>query len=131
MSEGDRIRRLEDREAIRDLLAHYCYRIARGDVDAVLELFTEDCRVVIFDDVFEGPAGLRALYASALPVSPKPYIHNHLLHELEEHSATGSSVFEIRQIRDGVSETGGGCYDDRFLKQDGEWKFSERRFRLY
>ncbi len=131
MSESMRIQQLEDREAIRDLLARYCYLIARGDVDAVIDLFTSDCRVEILGQVYEGAAGLRTLYASALDFSPKPYIHNHLIEELDVRTASSSCVLEIRQVRDGEPETGGGCYEDRYLKEDGTWKFSERRFRVY
>jgi uncharacterized protein (TIGR02246 family) len=131
MSESERLRRIEDREAIRDLLKRYCYLIASGDVDGVVALFTKDCRVEILGRHFEGEAGLRELYADSLAVQPRPYIHNHLIETLEDESAEGRCVLEIRQTRDGESEVGGGCYVDRYRKQDGVWLFEQRRFQVY
>jgi len=131
MSEARRLQRMEDRQAICDLLARYCYLIASGDVDGVLELFTEDCRVEILGQHYEGEAGLRALYAASLAVQPKPYIHNHLIEALDDDSATGRCVLEIRQIRDGEAGVGGGCYEDRYRKEDGAWRFEQRTFRVY
>lgn len=131
MNDATRLQRLEDREALRDLLARYCYLIARGDVDGVIELFTADCRVEILGQLYSGEAGLRELYRDALLVQPKPYIHNHLIETLEDTSATSSCVLEIRQQRDGTEQVGGGCYEDRYRKQDGRWKFHQRVFRSY
>ena len=126
-----RMQMIEDREAIRDLLARYCYLIAAGDVDGVIELYTLDCVVDVRGNRFEGARGLQDLYADSLQVSPKPYIHNHLIDEISADSARGRCVLEIRQIRAGKPETAGGCYEDRYLKQDGRWKFHHRTFRVY
>ena len=126
-----RLQRIEDRDALRDLLARYCYLIAAGDVEGVLELFTPDCRVEILGQSYEGPEGLRKLYADSLRVEPKPYIHNHLIESLGDDSARGRCVLEIRQTRDGRPETGGGCYEDAYRKVDGSWKFESRVFRVY
>ena len=131
MSEDRRLRCIEDRQAIEDLVKRYCYLIASGDVDGVIALFTADCRVEILGRHFEGEAGLRDLYADSLPVQPKPFVHNHLIDHLDDESAEGRAVFEIRQTRDGETEVGGGCYEDRYRKQDGVWRFAERRFRVY
>ena len=131
MSENERLQRIEDRQAIRDLLASYCYRIAAADVDAVVALFADDAVVEILGDRYEGEEGLRALYAASLPVEPKPLLHNHLLESLDPTSARGRSVFEIRQVRDGQPETSLGCYLDTFTKRDGVWKFQRRAFAFY
>jgi len=126
-----RLQRIEDRDALRDLLARYCYLIAAGDVEGVLELFAPDCSVEILGQSYEGFEGLRKLYADSLVVEPKPYVHNHLVENLGDDMARGRSVFEIRQTRDGKSETGGGCYEDIYRKIDGSWKFQSRVFRVY
>ena len=39
----DTLRELTDRAAIADLMARYCERVDEYDIDAVAELFTEDC----------------------------------------------------------------------------------------
>ena len=126
-----RLDQLEDREAIRDLLYRYCYLIAAADTEAVIALFTPDCRVEVLGTLYEGPEGLRELYSGSLTVSPRPYVHNHLIDSLGDDEATARCVLEIRQTRDGVSETGGGCYEDTYRKCDGSWKFHTRTFRTY
>jgi ketosteroid isomerase-like protein len=131
MNASDRIERLEDREAIYDLLKRYCYLIAAADVDGVIDLFTSDCVVEVLGTRYEGESGLRSLYASSLEFHPKPYIHNHLLEDLEADTASGRCVLEIRQLRDGQPEVGGGCYEDLYRKQAGGWKFEARTFRNY
>ena len=131
MTDADRLTRLEDREAIRDLLATYCYGIARKDLDAVLALFTADCRVEVLGTTYEGESGLRSLYADSLPVDPKPFVHNHRIEVLGDRTARGQAVFEIRQTRDGAEERTVGCYADEYLKQDGDWKFQRRVFAFY
>ena len=131
MTDAERIARIEDREAIRDLLATYCYRVAAGDVDGVVALFAVDCVVEVLGQRYEGEPGLRALYADSLPVEPKPFLHNLLLESLEAESASGRAVFEIRQVRDGRPETSVGCYADRYVKQAGVWRFQTRTFEFY
>ena len=131
MSDAKRIQEIEDREAIRDLLARYCYLIAAADVDGVVALFTANCRVEILGALYEGEAGLRALYEASLAVQPKPYIHNHLIEEFEGDAAKGRCVLEIRQVRDGEAQVGGGCYEDRYRREAGVWKFEARTFRDY
>ena len=131
MSEGGRLGRIEDRNAIHDLLMTYCYRIAAADIEAVLDLFEEDAVVEILGDRYEGWEGLRTLYAASLPVEPKPFLHNLLVESLEEARARTRAVFEIRQKRDGQPDSSIGCYEDEFLKREGRWRFHRRVFRFY
>lgn len=130
-SEATRFEILEAREAIRDLLARYCYLIARGDVDRVIELFTSDCRVEILGQEYAGTEGLERLYAASLVHAPKPFIHNHLIEEVAGDVAHGRCVLDIWQKRDGVEERGGGCYVDHYRRESGQWKFSQRTFQPY
>ena len=131
MKDAERIARIEDREAIRDLLATYCYGIAAKDLEAVLSLFTADCRVEVLGTEYEGETGLRSLYADSLAVDPKPFVHNHWIEIQDGRSARGKAVFEIRQARDGKPESSVGCYEDEYLKQDGAWRFHRRTFSFY
>ena len=131
MTDSERLTRIEDREAIRNLIATYCYGIAAKDLDGVLTLFTADCRVEILGTVYEGESGLRTLYADSFGVDPKPFVHNHWLELGDEGVARGKAVFEIRQTRDGKPDSSIGCYEDEYLKQDGAWKFQRRTFSFY
>ncbi|MCR9097191.1 MAG: nuclear transport factor 2 family protein [bacterium] len=131
MSDDDRLGKIEDRNAILDLLVTYCHRIAAADVEGVLALFEEDAVVEVLGERYAGWDGLRALYAASLPVEPKPFLHNHLLDSLEGERARTRSVFEIRQQRDGQAESSIGCYEDEFLKRGGRWRFCRRVFQFY
>ena len=132
MSDATRLARLEEKDALRDLLTAYCYRIAAADVEGVLALFAEDCVVDILGTRYEGHEGLRRLYADSLAVEPKPFVHNHWIElEADPTKATGRAVFEIHQKRDGTAETSVGCYSDRYTKREGAWKFQARTFAFY
>ena len=125
------IETLREKDALRDLISTYCYRIAAADVEGVLELFAQDCVVDILGTRYEGHAGLRELYRSSLEVEPKPFVHNHLIEIDGADAAHGRAVFEIRQQRDKAAETSIGCYVDQYTKQGGTWKFQARTFAFY
>jgi len=131
MTDAERLTRIEDREAIRDLLASYCYAIAAKDVERVLALFVPDCRVEVLGNVYSGESGLRALYADSLTVDPKPFVHNHWIELRSEAAARGKAVFEIRQTREGTPESSVGCYEDEYAKEGGVWRFQRRTFAFY
>lgn len=131
MTDAERLQRLEDREAIRELIATYCHRIASGDVETVLPLFTADCVVDILGTRYEGEAGLRALYADSLAVEPKPFVHNQSIEIEGPGAARGQAVFEIRQTREGAEERSVGCYADVYAKDAGRWRFRRRTFSFY
>jgi ketosteroid isomerase-like protein len=131
MSDTTRLRELEDRQAISDLLSRYCYLIASRDVDGVVDLFADDCCVEVLGREYAGEAGLRELYEASLTVDPKPCVHNQLLDDLTERSARGRAVFEIEQGPEGGRQKSTGCYEDHYVKSGEAWKFARRVFRLY
>jgi uncharacterized protein (TIGR02246 family) len=130
VTDTTRLRRIEDRQAIRDLLVRYCYAIASKDLESVLTLFIADSRVEILGHEYRGESGLRRLYEASLAVGPKPFLHNHILEALEDDYARGRTVFEIHPS-EGESAPSAGCYVDEFRKVDGDWKFETRTFRTY
>jgi ketosteroid isomerase-like protein len=126
-----RIRALEDKDAIRELTARYCFAVARNDVDAVIELFCKDGALIMNDRSFVGHEGLREGYGGAMPdPSPKPFIQNHVI-ELDGDRAHGICAVEIRAVQDGEAYTAAGWYQDEYRREMGEWKFASRRFEVY
>jgi len=125
------IRELQDKDAIRELTARYCWAVARSDLEAIVSLFCEDGSFVMNDRAFDGREGIRQGYGAGMPdPSPKPFIHNHVI-ELDGDRAKGRCAVEIRAVQDGEAYTAAGHYEDEYRRVDGEWKFARRRFEVY
>ncbi len=127
-----RIQVLEDKDAIRELTAQYCYAVVAKDSAALINMFTEDG---VFDMSpqmhFEGRAQLTELYTDKIAeVAPKPFIQNHMI-QVNGDKATGNCAVEIRLVDDGKAVTACGHYDDTYQRVGGQWKFARRDFKLY
>ena len=125
-----KIQELADREEIRELVANYANRIARG-VPAS-DLFTEDGGFSLKTpgqpvQVVSGGESVRKMYAMIRPEDdhPLPMIHNIQL-VIEGDEAFGLCSNEIRAISAGKSVIGSGYYEDRFRRVGGRWKFVQR-----
>jgi hypothetical protein len=124
---------LADREAIRDLPVRYCDCVWQNDLKAIAELFAEDGIFVVKGHKREvttkGRADLRKMYEQALgDVSPRPYIHNHVVNLLSKSKATGRCYVELRSAARDMEWIGTGYYDDEYVKVGEQWKFASRRF---
>lgn len=124
------IRELADREEIRELIANYAHRIARG-VSAA-DLFTEDGGFSLKTpgnpiQVVSGGEAVRKMYEMIRPEDdhPLPQIHNVQL-VIDGDEAFGLCSNEIRAISAGQSVIGSGYYEDRFRRVNGRWKFVQR-----
>ncbi len=124
---------LADREAIRELPARYCDCVWQNDLKTMVELFTEDATFVVKgpkrEATTKGRAELRKMYERALgEVSPRPYIHNHVVNLQSKTKATGRCYVELRSGARDMEWIGTGYYDDEYLKVGDQWKFASRRF---
>jgi uncharacterized protein (TIGR02246 family) len=128
----DRIQNIEDKDAIRELTAKYCYAVVAQDSNALINMFTEDGVFDMSPEMhFEGRDQLAKLYTDKIDeVAPKPFIQSHVI-TVNGDSATGNCAVEIRLIDDGTAVTACGHYNDTYRKVDGEWKFARRDFQLY
>ena len=128
----ERIQVLEDKDAIRELTAKYCYAVVRKDSQALVNMFTEDGEFHMAPVMeFCGREALTELYTSKIEeVAPKPFIQNHVI-KINGDTASGNCAVEIRLTDDGKAVTACGHYDDIYRKVDGEWKFERRDFQLY
>ena len=128
------VQELLDREAIRDLPLRYCHCVWQKHVEAIVDLFTEDGS---FDmsaggrPPTKGRASLLEMYKRSLgDLSPRPFIHNHVIELLGPGRARGTCYVEIRGVRDGESLVGAGYYDDEYERVGEEWKFRSRDLRM-
>ena len=123
----DRIRLLEDREAIREVTASYCRYAVAGKAEEIAALFTRDGIMESGDIRVRGQAALLDLYrATFRDLLPVPYVHDHVI-ELAGDRATGYSGVEVRMVENGEAVTAAGYYDDVFEREDGIWKFAHRK----
>ena len=125
-----KIQELTDREEIRELIANYAHRIARG-IPAT-DLFTDDGGFSLKTpgqrlQIVSGGDSVARMYAMIRPEDdhPLPMIHNIQL-VIEGDEAWGLCSNEIRAISAGKSVIGSGYYEDRFLRVNGRWKFAQR-----
>jgi len=127
----DRVQAIEDREEIRELTARYCHAIAAADVAGIVALFCDDGSFCIDGRVIKGTAALTEFYSGVLATPPIPFIQNHVIDELDGSQARARCSAEIRMTQNGESITAAGWYDDSFRRDDGRWKFLERRFKFF
>lgn len=126
---------LEDRLAIQELNYRYAAHIDFKQVDAWVDLFTEDG---VLDEsefgfgVHDGRAGVRA-YAESLVadvVHAMHHVTNQFLNDASETAATGT-VFTLVEA---LTRSSGRArynvhYDDSYVKIGGTWRYSRRLLR--
>ena len=125
---------LADRESIRELPQRYCDCVWRGDVEGIANLFTEDGSFSIAaansESTTTGRANLQKMYKEALAaVTPRPYIHNHVIELKSAGRASGRCYVELRDAGNDMTWIGTGFYHDDYVKVGDQWKFQTRRFK--
>ncbi|GAA0295777.1 hypothetical protein GCM10009087_01910 [Sphingomonas oligophenolica] len=133
MSEGDRLRHLLDREAIRELGMLYSRAIDRHDIALLRDLYTEDA-TDSHGDTYDGPAsGYCDFIERAFPHMPYSghHICNHLVSVEGDEGEGEIYALAWHVIPDGA----GGRLEDfmavRYIDNyrrsaDGKWRFAKR-----
>jgi hypothetical protein len=120
----------DDRLAIGELLAAYCWAIDHGRWEELPGLFTDDCRLDFGDlmGVFEGREGLRrftdTLRGTGVPM--RHYTTNLVLRGDGARARAESYVLALTGPPGGRTPTT-GRYDDELVKLDGRWRIRVRR----
>jgi SnoaL-like domain len=123
---------LEDREAIRELLARYCFLLDGYHLGEFAALFTADGEWISRNGTAKGPADIEQLLRGMVP-EPAPgkrrkHFTTNIIIDLAGDSATVASNFLV--VRD--SDAGpviavAGTYDDIVVRTSEGWKFKSRR----
>ena len=126
---------LADREAIRELPQRYCDCVWQGDVAGLVKLFADDGGFTIVgkdkETTTKGHVELEKTYKSALTaITPRPYIHNHVIELKGGGRATGRCYVEVRDASNNLSWLGTGFYNDEYVKVGDAWKFQSRRAQM-
>ena len=124
---------LEEKDAIRETMARYCFHFDGGHIDEWVGLFTEDG---IFDrgdyGVQSGEEALRAFFSGyPLPDGTPRLMHiiSNVIIEVNGNEARSQSyVLVVRPNKDGALVNGlAGRYQDELVKTDGRWRFRVRK----
>jgi hypothetical protein len=124
---------LADREAIRELPQRYCDCVWRGDVEGIVNLFSDDGEFTIIGNKNEnktvGRANLLKSNKEGLAnLTPRPYIHNHVIELKGSGQASGRCYVELRNASDNMAWLGTGFYNDEYVKVGDHRRFKSRRF---
>src|SRR5215469_325574 len=124
---------VDEKDAIREVLAEYCFRLDDGRFDEMAALFTEDGT---WDTAFGKATGRPTIaeLARSLRVrvtEPRPravHLVTNIVIALEGERATVRSNWMVMQNSpEGPRIGSGGAYDDEMVKEGGRWLFWYRK----
>jgi ketosteroid isomerase-like protein len=128
---------LEEKDAIREVLAEYCFRLDGGDYDGMAALFAEDGT---WDTAFGKATGRTAIAGLARDIRARAgdnrpraiHLVTNIVIALDGERAQVRSNWTVVQNSPtnapGAPNIGsGGGYADELVKQNGEWRFRYRK----
>ena len=123
---------LEEKDAIRDVLAEYCFRIDMNRFADMAALFTEDGT---WDTAFgkaTGRADIEALIRriagpSAPRARPIHAVSNVVIRVNGDRAEVQSNWVLVQNSDQGPKVGSGGGYADEMVKRDGRWLFKYRK----
>jgi ketosteroid isomerase-like protein len=132
LSLEQRLRRVEDTLAIRDLVARYAFAIDDRDFDALHELYARDA---VFEGSVETAVGRDAVvdYLRRQMQRYGPTMHSPHIQTIdwgEAGTASGVVSVHAEQALDGTLVIVAFRYYDRYRFEDGRWRFVERRLKF-
>jgi len=126
-----RLRRLEDRSELHELVARYAVAIDDRDLGGIAELFTADGAFRSRDGVMnaQGRAAVLAQFRgrfAALKVS-NHFSHDHILtFDTDPDRARGLLTAHAEVWRNGCALIAALRYQDSYRRELGRWRFAER-----
>lgn len=125
-----RLARLEDLESIRQLTSRYCTAVDNKDIAALAPLFARDAvfTVAPWGLGATGHADIVAFYARAFQDSgpTRHYLTNERI-EPDGDGYRSTCYFQNAVAVEPKSLRGWGVYEDRFVREDGAWKFARKQ----
>lgn len=132
----DRLRVVEDKEAIRDLLLAYGRALDSRDTKAYSDLFAEDGEWSGGVGQSRTRAGIKKmlddLFANSTGSGRFPKAHHvmaNMVIEVDGDTATANSrwMWVAGDADGGPNLLRAGYYEDALIREDGSWKFKSRR----
>ena len=124
---------LEEKDAIREVLAQYCFALDGGRFDDMAALFTEDGT---WHTAFGKATGRKAIaeFAAGLRAhrpGPTPRAIHHVTNVVIKVEGTTAKCFSnwvtVQNSAQGPKIGSAGSYTDDMVKQDGRWLFRYRK----
>jgi len=132
-----RIRRLEDRAEINELIARYGLAMDNRDMAAMPEIFAPGFVIKSADGVMntEGAAAVIEMYRGRFQVlGPSNHFTHDRIITFDAHDpdrATGLVLAHAEMNRKGQAMIAAIRYEDVYLRIDGRWKFGERKLTFF
>ncbi len=128
----ERVRHLEDRVAIGELIARYCLAMESCEVDAIESLFTPDARVWSVDGAMDarGRQAVIEMFKGRFTVfGPRNHFTHDRIVEFDHmlpDRATGLVLAHAEMQRKGQPMLAAIRYQDVYQRCEGRWRFRER-----
>lgn len=120
-----------EKDAIRELLAIYCFHLDADEFEAMAALFTEDG---VWETAFGTGRGRNGIVAQARSIAAtghrprRAHLTTNVVVTLSGDSAEVRSNWTVVQnTPSGPGISSGGAYFDQVVKQGGRWLFKHRR----
>lgn len=130
-----RLQRIEDRQALTDLVTRYCIAVDDRDLDAIIELFSSDARMGHADGSAGGSGhdGIHEYYEARLRGVGMcfHYPHAQLVEFASDDEATGVVLAHAEMSIGEQLIVGAIRYHDEYVRERGTWRFRERRLRFF
>jgi hypothetical protein len=122
---------LEDKDAIREVMARYCHALDSGRFHDVAALFLPKGEWTTDYGRAIGPAEIEALLSNTVPTKGegpqrKHYITNTVITLHGDVADCISDYLIVRESENGLMPVMGGTYKDRFQKEGGRWYFARK-----
>jgi len=124
---------LEEKDAIHETIAEYCFHFDGGEFDKWVDLFTDDG---VFDagrmGVQKGKDALRAFLRNIRLTNGSPMMKHCVMNEIIKvngnEAAAKSYIVVVRAKGEGALVNGiAGRYEDQLVKQGDRWLFKNRK----
>jgi ketosteroid isomerase-like protein len=118
----------QDEDLIRRALSEYSRRCDDGRFEELADLFTEDARMMVLDQVFEGRAALRG-YLEMVQADGSRGLHvttNSLIDVDGDRATAATDYLFVRPGAQGLAIIAAGRYLDELVRDGSRWRFRAR-----
>jgi uncharacterized protein (TIGR02246 family) len=122
---------LEDKDAIREVMAAYCHALDACRFAEVASLFADDGIWTTDYGEAKGRGAIERMLASIVPVKGegpqrKHYITNIIIKVNGDSAESISDYLVVRESGPDLIPVMGGTYKDQWVRRDGTWRFKRK-----